>query len=138
MTPFRLFTNFLVLVIDDFTGQVVLKGIAQVPEKINMKFHPLEKVENMSNGYIKPFEVGETRLLLIEDQGQAYLIENRCGHFGVPLETGHVENGTIVCSQHSISFSLKTGEIVNRPFENADPVKIFQLAREGDYVGINL
>ena len=103
-----------------------------------MKFYALERIENISNGYMKPFEVEGTQLLLIQSENQIYLIENRCGHFGVPLDSGHVEDGTIVCSQHSISFSLTTGKIVNRPFENADPIKVFQTAREGEYIGVLL
>ena len=103
-----------------------------------MTFHTLEKTENISEGYKKAFDIGGFRLLLIQHKNEIYLIENRCGHFGVPLDTGHVEDGTIVCSQHSISFSLITGEIINRPFENADPIKIFQTAIEGGFVGVYL
>lgn len=101
-----------------------------------MGFYPLEKSENLVEGYKRVFEMGEQSLLLIRKNRQNYLIENRCGHVGVALNTGKVEGETIVCSQHGISFSLNTGEIVNRPYENADPIKVFKLTVQNGYVGI--
>ncbi len=103
-----------------------------------MKFYALEKAENINDNYKKAFEIGANKLLLIQNNGQLYLIENRCGHFGIPLETGKLEDGTIVCSQHSISFSLTTGEIVNRPYENADPIKIHAIIFKNDDIGVML
>lgn len=103
-----------------------------------MPFYPLEKPENLHNGYMRAFAVGNESLLLIQSNDTPYLIENRCGHFGVPLDSGDVENGTIVCSQHGISFSLEAGEIVNRPYENADPVRVFQISCQDGYLGVVL
>ena len=102
------------------------------------RFYPLEKTDRIFEGYMKAFEVEGSKLLLVQHKDQLHLLENRCGHFGVPLDTGKIEDGTIICSLHSISFSLETGEIVNRPFENADPIKIHQIAYEGGDVGILL
>ena len=92
-----------------------------------MDFHPLERKEHLFEGYKKVFQIGEISLLLIQHNTNNYLTENRCGHFGVELESGRVETDTIICSQHGISFSLKTGKIVNRPYENADPIRVFEI-----------
>jgi nitrite reductase/ring-hydroxylating ferredoxin subunit len=64
-------------------------------------------------------------LLLVRHQGRLHCIENKCGHFGVPLADGRVVDGTIVCRQHGISFSLASGEVVNRPWENCDKVRVY-------------
>lgn len=71
----------------------------------------------------------DKNILLVINQSKAYLIENKCGHFGTPFFTlqqlnARLENNEIVCSEHGISFDLKTGHIVNRPYENCDPIKI--------------
>ncbi len=103
-----------------------------------MNFHPLEKKENLFEGYKKVFKVGEISLLLIQHNQNTALIENRCGHFGFKLELGEVEAGTIACPQHGISFSLKTGAIANRPYENADPVRIFDIVCQDGFLGVLL
>ncbi len=84
------------------------------------------------------FEVEEISLLLIQTNAKTFLIENRCGHFGYELESGQVDANTIICPQHGISFSLKTGEIVNRPYENADPIKVFDIVSRDGFVGLIL
>ncbi len=103
-----------------------------------MPFFELEKVENLHNGYKRHFSVADQPLLLIQTLDQPHLIENRCGHMGIPLDTGEVENNTIVCSQHGISFDLETGELANRPYENADPIKIFEISYQNGYMGVIL
>lgn len=103
-----------------------------------MTFHPLEKPENIEDGYRKAFQIEGLSLLLIQVDDQPFLIENRCGHFGVPLDTGELKGNTIVCSQHGISFGLETGEVVNRPYENADPVRTFELTTRDGYLGVEL
>ena len=86
---------------------------------------PLIARDQLKEGISGPFEVMGHSVLLILREGEIHAIENRCGHFGIPLEDGHLENDTIVCRQHGISFYLKDGNVCNRPYENCEPVKIF-------------
>jgi nitrite reductase/ring-hydroxylating ferredoxin subunit len=75
--------------------------------------------------------INKRSLLLIIKTGNVHLIENKCGHFGVPFVGGNtdgsVNNNEIICAEHGLSFDLNTGEIVNRPYENCDPITIFPL-----------
>jgi nitrite reductase/ring-hydroxylating ferredoxin subunit len=75
-------------------------------------------------------------LLFIVSDGDCSLVENKCGHFGVPLDTGRVENNRIVCAEHGIAFCLKTGENVNRPWENCDPIKTYQISESETELGV--
>lgn len=92
----------------------------------------------MYDGYWKPFTIGDYSLLLLQANGKPRLIENRCGHFGIPLAGGTLEGDTIVCPEHHISFSLETGNIANRPYENADPIRIFKITAKDEYLGVEL
>ena len=92
----------------------------------------------MHAGYKRQFKLAGYSLLLLQEDDTPHLIENRCGHFGVPLDTGELENGTIVCSQHGISFDLKTGEVSNRPYEDADPIKVFDIIYQDGNLGVML
>lgn len=66
-------------------------------------------------------------LLLVIKQGKPYVVENKCGHFGVPMDKGRVTGNELICPQHGISFDLVTGKVVNRPYENCDPIKVFSI-----------
>ena len=103
-----------------------------------MPFYALEKTENLHNGYRRHFDIADQALLLIQTEDIVHLVENKCGHFGMPLEAGELKEGTIVCPQHGISFSLETGELANRPWENADPIKIFEITYRDGYLGVVL
>lgn len=69
----------------------------------------------------------EKSYLVICHQGKTHVIANHCGHFGIPLEDGKIENGAIYCSQHGIGFDLSSGAIINRPYENCDPIQVFDV-----------
>lgn len=61
--------------------------------------------------------------LLINHDSHFYCIEDKCGHFGVSLARGKIQDRKIICPQHHISFDLSTGEIVDHLGENCEPVK---------------
>jgi len=87
---------------------------------------------------IDSFLIGESSLLLIIHHGQYHVIENKCGHFGVPLSNGLIDGNEIICSQHGISFDLDTGKVVNRPYENCDPIKIIPVNKSGNMLYLEL
>jgi len=103
-----------------------------------MSFHKLANKSVLHDGYCQAFTIKELPLLLIQQAGIVYLIANQCGHFGVPLEDAAIDAISITCSNHLISFSLKTGEILNRPYENCDPVTTYQIIFKGEDVGIDV
>lgn len=74
--------------------------------------------------------IDDKSLLLISHNNQYYLIENKCGHFGVPLIEGKIKGDEIICPQHHISFSLKSGAVINRPYENCDKIQVFKVVQQ--------
>jgi len=87
----------------------------------------LGEVVQFNNKSIHELIINEVSLLLIQQNNQFHLIENKCGHFGLPLITGEVNNDEIICPHHGISFNLLTGEVVNRPYENCDKIRVFKI-----------
>lgn len=77
-----------------------------------------------------PLIINDKHLLLVHHQNDFYLVENKCGHFGVVLDDAQIKNNQIICAQHGISFSLETGLVINRPYENCDPIKTYSLQIE--------
>ena len=102
------------------------------------KFYPLIAKQDISNDSKQVFKIGQLELLLIAQEQELFLIENKCGHFGAPLEDGRLIDQTIACTHHGISFDLKTGQISNRPWENCDAIKVFEISWQDNMLGVEL
>jgi nitrite reductase/ring-hydroxylating ferredoxin subunit len=74
-----------------------------------------------------PLSIQGHELLLVKTASRTYLVENKCGHFEIPLEGGEIAGNEIICPAHRISFNLETGEVVNRPYEVCNPIVIYPL-----------
>jgi nitrite reductase/ring-hydroxylating ferredoxin subunit len=90
----------------------------------------LGEIAKFKNKLIHELTINDISLLLIQQHNQFHLIENKCGHFGLPLITGKVKDEEIICSHHGISFNLLTGEVVNRPYENCDMIRVFKIVEK--------
>lgn len=101
-------------------------------------FYPIIAKEELKEGLFKAEIISEIRLLLIHHHKKTYIIENKCGHFGMPLETGSLEGETIVCSHHGISFNLTDGEISNRPYENCGSIRVFEVVKQDGFIGVEI
>jgi nitrite reductase/ring-hydroxylating ferredoxin subunit len=103
-----------------------------------MTFHRLEARANLCDGYKSVFDVSGVSLLLIQQHGRVYAVENKCGHFGIPLENGMLENHAIRCRQHGALFDLASGAVLNRVVAQCDPLRVFEVRIDGEDVGIVL
>lgn len=74
-------------------------------------------------------------LLICSGSGNYYIIENRCGHLGIPLDNGEVRDNSIVCPQHGIEFNLENGMNVNRPLELTDSILRLAVTIENSSIG---
>ncbi len=73
-----------------------------------------------------PIEIDGRKLLIIHHNNEYKVIENKCGHFEMPLDGGSIENGAIRCPVHGITFDLTTGKAINRPYEQCVPVVVLK------------
>jgi nitrite reductase/ring-hydroxylating ferredoxin subunit len=48
-------------------------------------------------------------VLLLNEGGQVFALDNRCPHMGFPLERGSVEDGILTCHWHHARFELASG-----------------------------
>ena len=104
-----------------------------------MKFFALENLSSLHDGYQQAFAVEGRNLLLLQHDGQRYLMDNQCPHAGHPLVKSTVEAGKIRCPLHGICFSLKNGKAVNVENFPDDKCLVFHKpAYDGNKIGINL
>ena len=104
-----------------------------------MAYYPLEQLSRLHDGYKKPFNVGGVNLLLIHEAGKTFLIEDRCPHMDIPLNSGTLSpEAKIRCRAHGIEFDLKTGKAGGPLGDSLDCLQYFKLVYEGTRVGVEL
>ncbi len=101
-----------------------------------MAFYPLERLVNLHDGYRQVFRVEGLSLLLIQEEGQRYLLRNMCPHKGFPLHTGTLCGAKIRCAYHAMEFDLLTGRCIQHPLQPG--VKTYALVYEGAMLGMEL
>ena len=103
-----------------------------------MRYHGLEKLINLHEGYQRSFRIDNLGLLLIEHRGERYLIEAYCPHQGHSLDTAAVVAGSIQCPRHHYRFELDTGALVAAEGATCRPLRVFELVYRGAEVGVLL
>ena len=79
-----------------------------------MTFFVLAKTNELAEGFKRSVKLSSVTLLIFYQDGELYIIEDRCPHMDVPLATGTLEtsegNSIIRCRAHGIAFDLASGK----------------------------
>jgi nitrite reductase/ring-hydroxylating ferredoxin subunit len=103
-----------------------------------MTFRRLANRADLYDGYKRAFTVNGVAVLLVQTEGKIYAVENKCGHFGIALDTGRLVGARIQCSQHGAEFDLLSGQVTNHVVAQCDPLRTFVVVARGEDVGIEL
>lgn len=103
-----------------------------------MAFYALEKLHQLHEGYCRSFKVAGQQLLLIENDGKRYLIENRCPHMDAPLDRATFSPGRLRCPVHGVEFQLNDGAALGSLAGCIDGLKSHTLAYDGNTIGVEL
>lgn len=103
-----------------------------------MRFYPLEKLINLEDGYSRQFKIDNLHLLLLQQQGERYLIEATCPHKAHPLATATIRNDVIECPLHKYQFSLKGGQLLHHTEQPCRAMRVWELTYEGNEIGVML
>jgi nitrite reductase/ring-hydroxylating ferredoxin subunit len=101
-----------------------------------MRFFPLEKLINLHDGYTARFQIDELSLLLLEREGERYLVEANCPHQGHALDDAAITSDCIECPRHRYCFSLSTGRLQTPSGEACRPLRVFDLVYRDNDVGV--
>jgi nitrite reductase/ring-hydroxylating ferredoxin subunit len=72
-------------------------------------FHPLERAENLRDGYLKAFTVGGCELVLVQVAGVPSVLEGVCPHAGRSLGPGRLVGSDLRCDMHGYLFDVVSG-----------------------------
>src|SRR5436309_823926 len=98
------------------------------PEANGVRAGTLEQLHG--DGYLLT-KVGQLPVVVFDDDGELFAIEDRCPHMGFPLHRGTVECGLVTCHWHHARFDLASGGTLD-PW--ADDTRAFDVAVDGDDV----
>lgn len=103
-----------------------------------MRYFALEKLINLYDGYRKSFKIDEHHLLLIQEEGERFLVDAYCPHREHSLIDATVFGDTITCPHHNYQFDLGTGAVLACTEEPCNPLRCYSLVEEGREVGVLL
>ena len=103
-----------------------------------MRFFPLEKLINLQDDYARQFKIDNLHLLLLQREGQLYLIEGYCPHRGHPLDVATLADGVIQCALHHYRFAIADGRLLHATEEPCRGLRTYELVYEGNEVGLML
>ena len=101
-----------------------------------MRFLPLEKLINLHDGYSCTYKIDQHQLLLLQSEGQRYLIEAVCPHREHPLDLASIGGGEIQCAAHHYRFALDDGRLLQHTEEPCRGLRTWELVYEGNEVGV--
>ena len=90
------------------------------------------KVDELGDGDMKPVEVGDRTVVLLNVDGNLYAIDDECTHQACPLSEGYLEGEVLECSCHGSMFNVRTGKVVEGPAEG--PIPTYPVEIDGDAV----
>ena len=99
---------------------------------------PLIALDELSDNCSISVNREQINFLIINQGGQLFVIEDRCGHFGISLKEGKIENGEIRCPAHGAKFDLETGDLKNDLFEECDPITVFLWRKNNGWLEVLL
>lgn len=92
--------------------------------------HTIGPITDYPNEGIYQIKLESLDYLLIKHNDQYFCVEDKCGHFGVPLATGRVKDNKIYCREHGIGFDLFDGHVRDSMGEECDPIKVVKLIEQ--------
>jgi nitrite reductase/ring-hydroxylating ferredoxin subunit len=101
-----------------------------------MRFVALEKLINLYDGYTRHCRVEFHDLLLVQRQGECFVLESRCPHREHALEAARIEAGVLECPLHGYRFSLRDGGLLRASEEPCRALRVWPVAYRGNEAGI--
>lgn len=103
-----------------------------------MRFYPLEKLINLHDSYARNFKIDNLHLLLLQRDGERYLVEGHCPHRGHPMDQAILDQGVLQCAGHHYQFAIADGRLLHASGERCRGLLTFELVYQGNDVGVML
>lgn len=92
--------------------------------------HTIGPITDFANEGVYEIKLENQDYLLINHDGHFFCVEDKCGHFGMPLANGKVQDNKIYCREHGISFDLYNGQVRDHWGEECEPINVVKLIEQ--------
>jgi len=100
------------------------------------EFFTVAGVGEIPTGGMKTVEVGGESVIVVEQDGEYFALQDRCSHEEFPLSEGELEDGEITCILHGARFDVRTGTPKSLPA--ILPVKKYDVRVEGEEIQVRV
>jgi nitrite reductase (NADH) small subunit len=80
-----------------------------------MAFLRATRVDEISEGTIREFQIDGKTVAIANVAGRLYAIDNVCLHRGGPLGQGELAGSTVTCPWHGWQYDVTTGKLIVNP-----------------------
>ena len=91
------------------------------------------KVSDISPGKMVKVSADGKEILVVNDNGNFYAIDDTCTHSGASLSEGQLDGTTVTCGWHGAQFDCKSGKLTKFPAKIND-LKSYNVVVESDEV----
>lgn len=103
---------------------------------MSLHYYALEKLINLYDGYQKLLKIDEHNLLLLQIEGERYLLESMCPHRGHPLSESDIHTEWLRCPLHGYRFAIPSGQLIDYSEELCRNLKTYEVVVEGRELGV--
>lgn len=94
-------------------------------------------IKEILPGHTYKTKINGNEILIINDDGNFYAIDDTCTHAGASLTEGKLEKNAITCNWHEAKFNYKTGKLMKFPTK-IDDLKSYKIKLESEDIFIEL
>jgi 3-phenylpropionate/trans-cinnamate dioxygenase ferredoxin subunit len=99
-------------------------------------FITVAAVGEIPAGGMKAVSAGGESVIVVEQDGEYFALQDRCSHEEFPLSEGELEDGEITCILHGARFDVRSGTPKSLPA--ILPVKKYDVRVEGDEIQVRV
>ena len=103
-----------------------------------MRFYSLDKLINLHDGYRRVFKIDQYHMILLQVEGERYLLESTCPHRGHPVSEADIDGLILRCPLHGYQFDIATGSLIAASEEPCRGLKTYSLLYQGTEIGVML
>jgi nitrite reductase/ring-hydroxylating ferredoxin subunit len=97
---------------------------------------PVAKITDLPRGARKKIKVAGQNVLLLNNNGQIYAIEEKCPHLGCSLLKGKFLGNDFQCPCHGAVFSIPSGTLVSGPATR--PLTVYKVSLENEMITLEI
>ncbi|MEO6186467.1 MAG: Rieske 2Fe-2S domain-containing protein [Steroidobacteraceae bacterium] len=101
-------------------------------------FHPLERADDLHDGYLKAFAAGDCDLVLTQQGGVPSILEGICPHAGHPLAGARIIGAGLRCDMHGYVFDVHNGACTYFTEGPCRALRVYRHELRGEMIGVLL